>query len=230
MKQLEASYYFDLESFEHATLFAKCRFVWEALDRIEPYLLSKKLGVIIPEIREGVYLENPERISIGKGTVIEPGAFIKGPCLIGENCVIRHGAYIRGNLITGNECVIGHDTEVKNSVFLNKAHAPHFAYVGDTILGNRVNLGAGTVCANLRLDGAEIGVVIEGVKHKTGRRKFGAIIGDDSKIGCNTVINPGSLLGKLTRSNPCTNFGGFIPSNMLIKNDVRVQGVINPHV
>lgn len=167
-------------------------------------------------------MANPENISIGKGTVLEPGVYIKGPCIIGENCTIRHGAYIRGNLITGNGCVIGHDTEIKNSVMLNHAQAAHFAYLGDSILGNRVNLGAGTKCANLKLDHKNIAVRFGERLIETGLKKFGAIIGDDSQTGCNSVTNPGTLFGKQVFCYPCLNVGGFVASKQLIRPSNKV--------
>lgn len=202
---------FDLSEFRHAAIFDRCRYPWEALNKISDYLKTIELGNVkeIP----GVHLIDPELIFIGKGTVIEPGAYIKGPCVIGENCSIRQGAYIRGDLIAGDRCVIGHDTEVKNSIFLNEANAAHFAYVGDSILGNKVNLGAGTKLANLRFDHEEI--VIE--KIRTGRKKLGAILGDGTQTGCNSVANPGTVTGKNVKCSPCINFGGFIIESSLIK-------------
>jgi NDP-sugar pyrophosphorylase family protein len=137
--------------------------------------------------------------------------------VIGKNCQVRHGAYIRGGFICGNKCVIGHDTEIKNSIFLNGTQAAHFAYVGDSILGNRVNLGAGTKCANLRLDHGQIFVSIIGQKIATGLKKFGAIIADDCQLGCNSVTNPGTLMAKNSCSMPCINFGGFVPEKALIR-------------
>lgn len=217
MDNLHPSYFFDLSSYRHQNLFNDCDRVWQALSNIASYLKSYSLGNIEVPVPEGVYLINPEQISIGKGTVIEPGTYIKGPCVIGENCTIRHGAYIRGNLIAGDYCVIGHDTEVKNGVFLDYAQAAHFAYVGDSILGNRINIGAGTVCANLKLDKRSVAVYYEGERIDTGLRKFGAIIGDDSQTGCNSVTNPGTLLGKSVRCYPCTNFGGFVPSGQTVR-------------
>jgi len=211
--------FFSLEHFAHAELFDGCTFVWEALSKIDAYLRKKELGKIEVDVPQGTFLINPESISIGKGTVLEPGAYIKGPCIIGKNCTIRHGAYIRGAVITGDNCVIGHDTEIKNTIMLDNAHAAHFAYLGDSILGNRVNLGAGTKCANLRLNNSVVEVLVENQKISTGLRKFGAIIGDDSQLGCNSVTNPGSLLGKKVFSYPCTNFGGVIPANSLVKNE-----------
>jgi UDP-N-acetylglucosamine diphosphorylase / glucose-1-phosphate thymidylyltransferase / UDP-N-acetylgalactosamine diphosphorylase / glucosamine-1-phosphate N-acetyltransferase / galactosamine-1-phosphate N-acetyltransferase len=204
-----ATLFFDLSQFRHRELFDG-EFVWDALKAIKPYLSQTRLGRIEVEIPAGVYLVNPEQISIGKGTVLEPGAYIKGPCIIGERCTIRHTAYIRGDLIAGDECVIGHATEVKTAIFLNGAHAAHFAYVGDTILGNHVNLGAGTKCANLRLDNKQVVVHVDGRRCETGLRKFGAVIGDHSQIGCNAVTNPGTLLGPGVLCHPCVSVGGVI--------------------
>ncbi len=214
--------YFDLSEFEHAALFRKGEPVWACLKRIKEYLLSLSLGQILGVIEEGAYLVNPELISIGKGTVVEPGAYIKGPCIIGENCSIRHGAYIRGNLIAGNACVIGHTTEVKNSIFLNSAQAGHFAYVGDSILGNHVNLGAGTKCANLRFDNQAIKIHFNETHIDSELRKLGAIMGDFSQTGCNSVTNPGTLMGKRSRLAPCTTAHGVVPSHSVVKSPTNI--------
>jgi len=188
--------FFDLTNFAHVSIFEGTEFVWQVLANIHAYLQSQSLGQIKGKVHEGAYLINPEQISIGEGSVVEPGAFIKGPCIIGKECQVRHTAYIRGNVITGNRCVIGHATEVKNSLFLDGAAAAHFAYVGDSILGNDCNLGAGVRCANLRFDGATIKTSWDGESIDTGLRKFGAVIGDKAQIGCNAVLNPGTLLKK----------------------------------
>lgn len=227
MNNLSPSYFFDLSQFPYATLFKGCHYVWDVLPRIKLYLEQSPLGKIEVEVPHGTYLENPETISIGKGTVIEPGVFIKGPCLIGQNCSIRHGAYIRGDFIAGNGCVIGHATEVKNSVMLNQAQAGHFAYLGDTILGNRVNLGAGTKCANLKLDHQPIFVYHEGQCLNTHLKKMGAIIGDDCQLGCNSVTNPGTLLGQKVLCYPCINIGGIIASRHVVRPSQKAH--INPY-
>lgn len=227
MKTLSPDYYFNLSLFAHAELFKDCIHVWEALTRIHTYLLNLPLGKIEVDVPHGTFLINPEQISIGKGTVLEPGAYIKGPCVIGENCSVRHGAYIRGDFIAGNGCVIGHDTEVKNAVMLDKAQAGHFAYLGDTILGNRVNLGAGTKCANFRLDHMPVKVFFEGKNIPTGLKKFGAIVGDESQLGCNSVTNPGSLIGKQVLCYPCINMGGVIPSRQIIRSNQQI--VMTPY-
>lgn len=218
MKAFAISTLFDLSAFEYAEIFDGCEYPWQVLEKIHPYILqSRKLGKIEVGIPEGAHLLNPETISIGKGTVIEPGAYIKGPCLIGENCTIRQGAYIRGDVIAGNHCVIGHDSEVKNSIFLNKANAAHFAYVGDSVLGNRTNLGAGSKLANLRIDHREVTIWFFGEKYTSGRKKCGAMLGDDTHIGCNSVANPGVVCCKNVKCHPCINFGGFIPENAIIR-------------
>ena len=137
-----------------------------------------------------------EHIHIGEGCVVEPGALIKGPTIIGDNTEIRQGAYIRGSCLIGDRCIVGHATEMKNSVMIGRVTAGHFAYIGDSILGWDVNLGAGTKLANLSIVGTEINLKIDKKLYKTGLRKFGAVIGDSVETGCNSVTSPGTLLGK----------------------------------
>lgn len=157
-------------------------------------------------------------ISIAPGVLIESGAYVKGPVIIGENAEIRQGAYLRGNCIIGKRCVVGHVTEVKHSVMLDDAKAGHFAYLGDTILGNDVNLGAGTKMANLRLVGGEVQVRTENGTIATGLRKLGAILGDHVQTGCNSVTNPGTLLGKKSFVLPnVTVPSGYHRNNSLIR-------------
>ncbi len=199
------THFFDLGDFAHAKLFEGCTYPWEALLALSDYLKAQNLGKIEGTISEGVFLIHPESISIGPGTVVESGAYIQGPCIIGPKCIVRHGAYIRGNVVTGKGCVLGHASEFKNSILLNRAAAPHFNYVGDSILGNDVNLGAGAICANVRFDRHSISVHWEGEKIKTPLKKLGAILGDRTQIGCNCVLNPGTLLGKESVCFPAKN-------------------------
>ncbi len=137
-----------------------------------------------------------DRIDIAKGVFVEGGALIKSPAIIGECTEIRQGAYLRGYCLTGKRCVIGHTTEVKHSIFLNDAKAGHFAYLGDSILGQDVNLGAGTKFANLKFLGDNISIRTKDGTVDTGRRKFGAILGDYAQTGCNSVTNPGTIIGQ----------------------------------
>ncbi|CCB84954.1 MULTISPECIES: acyltransferase [Parachlamydia] len=225
MDFLLPSYFFDLDTYTHKDLFEPNAHVWTALNRLESYLekmsFQKQEAIVSPS----AYLVNPDQIHLGKGTVVEPGAYIQGPCWIGDRCVVRHGAYIRGFVVTGNDCVIGHDTEIIRSILLDHAHAAHFAYLGQSILGNHVNLGAGTKCANLKLDNRPVSIVVEHQKYQTGLRKLGAIIGDSSQIGCNVVTNPGTLLGKNVLCYPTLNCGGFIPSFHIIKSRAQTMTI-----
>lgn len=223
MSHFHAGNFFQLNEFLHAAIFDSQHFVWEALTAISAYLKTQKLGKIEADIPSGAILVHPELISIGKGSVIEPGTYIKGPCIIGKKCTIRQGAYIRGHLIAGDECVIGHCTEIKNSILLNHAKAAHFAYLGESILGNHVNLGAGVKCANLKFDGSPIIIHYEGKHYATHLHKMGAIIGDGSQLGCNSVTNPGTLMGKNSHLLPCVNFGGYAPDDSVIRLETRAQ-------
>ncbi|HSX26619.1 MAG TPA: LpxA family transferase [Chlamydiales bacterium] len=215
--------FFSLESYAHRSLWKEGGPVWSALLELSDYLKRENRCQIEIKIPEGVFLERGELVSIGKGTVVEPGVLIQGPCIIGKNCIIRHGAYIREGVICGDGCVIGHSAEIKNSILLDHAHATHFVYVGDSILGNWVNLGAGVKCANLRLDRREVRVRYEGKSHKTGLKKLGAIIGDRSQIGCNCVLNPGTLVGRGSVSYPLLNLKGWIPAGSEVKKEGAVM-------
>jgi len=209
--------FFSFEEYSHASLFDECEQVWEALSFLSSYLHSLPLGNIETDVPSSAHLIHPAQIYIGPRTIIEPGAYIEGPCFIDSDCQIRQGAYIRGRVITGKHCVIGHATEIKNSILFHHCSLAHFNYVGDSILGNRVNLGAGSKCANLRLDRETVKVSFQGKKIDTKLGKFGAVIGDDAQLGCNCVTNPGTIIGKKVICYPCLNIGGLIPSHSTVK-------------
>jgi UDP-N-acetylglucosamine diphosphorylase / glucose-1-phosphate thymidylyltransferase / UDP-N-acetylgalactosamine diphosphorylase / glucosamine-1-phosphate N-acetyltransferase / galactosamine-1-phosphate N-acetyltransferase len=217
MKFFNAKYFFDLTNYHSKKIINDNLDVWLSLLNIKIFFQNIKFGFNKNLIPPSCHLENPDKIYIGENTLIEPNTYIKGPCYIGDNCQIRHGAYIRGNVITGNNCIIGHCTEIKNSILLNNVCASHFAYVGDSIIGNNVNLGAGVKLANYRLDKEEISFIFENKKIKTGLKKFGAIIGDNTQIGCNSVLNPATFLGKNVVCYAVLNIGGFIISNSIVK-------------
>jgi NDP-sugar pyrophosphorylase family protein len=164
----------------------------------------------------GAYLAD-DRILIGAGTIVEPGAMIKGPSVIGEDCEVRQGAYMRGNCLVGNRCVVGHATEMKGSIMLDGAKAGHFAYIGDSILGRDVNLGAGTKLANLRMISGSIILRSGNDRYDTGRRKLGAILGDQTETGCNSVTSPGTLMGPRSIVYPAVNVpGGCYPARTYV--------------
>ncbi len=158
------------------------------------------------------------QISIGKGVLIESGAMIKSPSILGDCCEVRQAAYLRGYCLAGNRCVLGHATEIKHSIFLNDAKAGHFAYLGDSILGTDSNLGAGTKFANLKMVKGNVIIRFNGERIDTGRRKFGAILGDGSQTGCNSVTNPGTIFGKNCMLMPnTTSPGGYHQEKSLIR-------------
>jgi bifunctional N-acetylglucosamine-1-phosphate-uridyltransferase/glucosamine-1-phosphate-acetyltransferase GlmU-like protein len=161
-------------------------------------LLVKRAGIILEGasvIMAGAVLTG-KQISIGKGVLIESGAMVKSPAILGDYTEVRQGAYLRGYCLTGKRCVVGHTTEVKHSIFMNDAKAGHFAYLGDSILGNNANLGAGTKFANLKFLPGNVTVLFNEEKIDTGRRKFGAILGDDCQTGCNSVTSPGTVMAR----------------------------------
>ncbi len=207
---------FTLGDFEHRALFEGLEYAWEALPKIDTYIKS----VIRPGIH-GLVMANVTIIGdvfIGEGTVVEPGAFINGPTIIGKNCQVRQNAYIRGSILVGDGCVVGHSTEVKNSVFLNASNAPHFNYVGDSILGNEANLGAGTKLSNFKITADKTVKIKVGEEvFDTGLIKFGAILGDGVQTGCNAVLNPGTVVGKRSQIYACSLVRGFVPPDTIVK-------------
>jgi len=211
-----AAEFFSLQQFLHSNLWRQEGFVWEGLSSLENFF-QKQTFKIESKLPRNVFLENEKQISIGVGVVIEPGVFIQGPCIIGSHCHLRHGAFLRGLVVLGDHCVVGHGSEVKRSIFMNRAAAAHLCYVGDSILGSDVNLGAGVKCSNVRLDGRKISVHHDGVKTETNLRKLGAIVGDGAQIGCNCVLNPGTLIGKKSLVHPLLNVGGVIPAHVQVR-------------
>ena len=200
--------FFNLSDENVATFFAGCDYVWEAIPHIGRHVarLTEARQTLLGEVMPGAYLSD-RPIFVGRDAVIEPGAYVVGPAYIGDGARVRHGAYVRENVIMLPGSVLGHASEVKNSLFLPDAHAPHFNYVGDTILGYRVNLGAGTKLSNLgilsekdQLSGKRptIKLQIGDKVFDTGLAKLGAILGDDVQTGCNSVLNPGCLVGPRT--------------------------------
>ena len=210
--------FFDLDGFSHAAIFPAGRPVWAALGaRLADYLDGWTEWTIRCELHPGVHVLG-DRISMAADCRVEPGAVIVGPAIIGSGVSIRTGAYVRQNVILGEGSLVGAHSEVKGSILLPGAKAPHQAYVGDSILGRDVNLGAGTICSNVKNIGREVTFRAGGEVVKTGLRKFGAILGDDVKTGCNTVLNPGVLMGpgSVTYTNASLR-GGYYPPGTLVK-------------
>lgn len=213
---LKPDRFFELKEFVHRDIFLDLEYVWDALKHLPDYLASHINHDIQGTVSDGAYVIG-DRIQIGRGSVIEPGAYITGPTIIGENTVVRHGAYIRGNVIVGNHCVVGHASELKGAILLDHSGAPHFNYVGDSILGNGVNLGAGTKLSNLKITRGTVTVKIAENIYDSGLRKFGAILGDKAETGCNSVLNPGTLVGPGSLIYPNATVSGYIPPGSLVK-------------
>src|SRR6266550_3886350 len=207
---------FDLSQSEHAAVFDGCEHAWDALKKIQAYLAAS----LRPALRnrcEGVAFIG-KQVFIGEGTVVEDGAMIKGPAIIGRNCEIRHNAYIREQVIVGDNCVVCNSCEVKNSILFNHAVAPHFNYIGDSILGFKAHLGAGVKISNVKLVPGNVLVELDGKAFDTGLCKFGALLGDHTDVGCNAVLNPGSIIGRNSVVYPNTNWRGILAANMIVKN------------
>lgn len=215
---------FDLSQTGHAALFEGCEHAWDALKRLEGYLATN----LKPGLRnhcDGVAWIGQE-VFIGEGTVVEDGAMIQGPAIIGRNSLIRHNAYIRQQVIVGDGCMVGNACELKRCVLFNDCEVPHFNYVGDSILGHGAHLGAGVKISNLKVLAGNVTVEVEGRPFDTGLRKFGALIGDHAQVGCNAVLNPGSILGRQAVIYPGVNWRGILPANMLAKNRAEVEVVM----
>jgi bifunctional UDP-N-acetylglucosamine pyrophosphorylase / glucosamine-1-phosphate N-acetyltransferase len=235
------SQFFDLSDPAVADLFAGCEYVWDSLKRLKEIVRTMvgNTTVVHGTVMEGAYVA-PSQVYIDEDARVEPGAFVNGPCYIGPGAEVRHGAYIRGAVILLRESIVGHATEAKNSILLPNAKAPHFAYLGDSILGSRVNLGAGTKLSNLmitsakdRTSGQRPSIVIPsgGDKYDTGLAKLGAILGDDCQTGCNSVLNPGCILepGCLVYPNASVSRGHYAAGTIIklrqkIEYDTRRDG------
>ncbi len=212
---------FDLTQTEHAALFDGCEHAWDALKKIKAYLAQHLRPGLHNTCVGGAWVG--QNVFIGAGTVVEDGVMIKGPAIIGKNCQIRHNAYLREDVIIGDGCVIGNSCEFKNALLFNDAQVPHFSYVGDSILGHKAHLGAGVKISNLKLTPGHIAVEWQKKTIDSGLRKFGAMIGDRAEVGCNAVLNPGSVIGRDALVYPNTNWRGVLAAQHIAKNRASVE-------
>lgn len=184
------------------------------------------IGEIIFEISKTLnndYQEISPNVFVHKSVKIDKSATIMGPCLVLENSEIRVNAYIRGNVIIGKNCVIGNSTELKNAILFDEVKVPHFNYIGDSLLGYKVHFGAGSLTSNVKSDESNVTLTINSEKIKTNRKKIGALVGDKVEIGCNTVLTPGSIIGKNTTIYPLVMVRGEIPENKIVKSTTMVD-------
>lgn len=191
---------------------------WEALAGIHDLIL--KIGAALPK---ELYEQVKEDVWIAKSAEVFPSAYIHGACIIGERTQVRHCAFIRGDALIGNDCVVGNSAELKNVIIFNNCETPHYNYVGDSILGFHAHMGAGSITSNIKADRTDI-IVKGSEKYETGRRKIGAILGDWVEVGCNAVLNPGTIVGRHSMIYPTSCVRGIIPSETIVKSTGEQYG------
>ncbi len=212
MKNITVAELFNLENKLVAPLFKGVKYAFEVLPHISEFI--KKLG---PTLDREIYEELGEEIWVAKSAKIAPTAFITGPCIIGENSEVRHCAFIRGNAFVGNNCVVGNSTELKNVVLIEKVQVPHYNYVGDSVLGTLSHLGAGAITSNVKSDKTLVKLKSGDEIIETGLKKFGAMVGDGVEVGCGSVLNPGTVIGKNSNVYPLSSVRGIVPENSIYK-------------
>jgi len=193
-------------------LFKKYKYPWQVLPEIKNFIFY-----LINKLDKNSYKQIEENVYVNKSAKLADSAKIFGPAIICENAEIRHCAFIRGNAIIGAETVIGNSTEIKNSILFDKVQVPHYNYIGDSILGFKAHLGAGAVTSNVKSDKSSIFVKNQNIKIETNLKKFGAIVGDFAEIGCNAVLNPGTIIGRNTSIYPLSLVRGVVPPNSIFK-------------
>lgn len=212
MTMTEIKELLDLERTIAAELFAGKTYPWEVLDEIKPFIL--KLG----ETLSAEEFDHPsEGVWIAKDAKIFPSAYIGAPCIIDHGAEVRHCAFIRGSAIVGKNAVVGNSTELKNVVLFDNVQVPHYNYVGDSVLGYKAHMGAGSITSNVKSDKTLVVVKQPGAPIETGRKKFGAILGDNVEVGCNSVLNPGTVVGRRSNIYPTSCVRGVIPEESIYK-------------
>lgn len=218
MKDLRITELYNLEETIAKDIFSDVEFPWEVLPKIKDFIIE--LGNKLPKDK---FEEVDENVWIAKSAKIFKSAYIHGPVIIDEEAEVRHCAFIRGNAIVGKGAVVGNSTELKNVILFNKVQVPHYNYVGDSILGYRAHMGAGSITSNVKSDKTLVCVHINGENIETGLKKFGAMLGDHVEVGCNSVLNPGTVIGRYTNIYPTSCVRGFIPANHIYKNKTEIS-------
>lgn len=206
-------------------LFENTTYPWEVLNHIGDFIMA-----IGPSLPKDKYDQIGDDIWIAKTANVAPSALITGPLIIGENAEVRHCAFIRGKAIVGSGAVVGNSTELKNSILFDNVQVPHFNYVGDSIYGYCSHTGAGVIASNLKSDKTNVVIDVDGEKVDTGLKKLGAIIGDYVEVGCNSVLNPGTVIGKNTNVYPLSRVRGFVPADSILKRPDEVVEKYHPCV
>lgn len=221
MKTCEITNLYDLNNTIAKKIFIGCTYPWEVLPKIKDFIIE--LG---NSLKKEEYDKIGDNVWIAKSAKVAPTAFIAGPAIIGNNTEIRHCAFIRGNAIVGDNCVVGNSTELKNVILFNNVQVPHYNYVGDSILGFHSHMGAGSITSNVKSDKQLVIVKNGDSKIETGLKKFGAMIGDYVEVGCGSVLNPGSVIGKNSNIYPLSSVRGVIASNSIYKKQGEIVNKI----
>lgn len=217
MDKAKISNLYTLEETIAAPLFNGKVYPWEVLPIIKTEILD-----IIKTLDKDIYEDRGDDVFVAKSAKVYPTAAIIGPAIIGERTEVRPGAFIRGNAIVGNDCVVGNSTELKNVILFNHVQVPHYNYVGDSILGFYSHMGAGSITSNVKSDKTLVVVKCEGEEIETGLKKFGAMLGDHVEVGCNSVLNPGTVIGRNTNIYPLSPVRGVIPSDSIYKDKEHI--------
>lgn len=212
LKDVTIKELYTLEETIAASIFDEITYPWEVLPKISDFII--KLGNTLPEEK---YEKRDGNIWIAKSAKIYPSAYIGGPAIIDEEAEIRHCAFIRGNAIVGKGAVVGNSTELKNVILFNRVQVPHYNYVGDSILGFKAHMGAGSITSNVKSDKTLVVVRAGNESCETGLKKFGAMLGDNVEVGCNSVLNPGTVIGRGTNIYPTSMVRGVIPAGSIYK-------------
>ena len=217
MKELTVAQLYTLEETIARDIFQGVTYPWEVLPKISSFI--KELGETLPEDE---YDKVGEDVWIAKSDKVFDSAYIHGPAIIGKEAEVRHCAFIRGNAIVGEGAVVGNSTELKNVILFNKVQVPHYNYVGDSILGYKAHMGAGSITSNVKSDKKLVVVKTSKENIETGMKKFGAMLGDEVEVGCGTVLNPGSVVGKHTNIYPLSSVRGYVPAESIYKKQGEV--------
>ena len=212
IKELTINEMYDLNETVAASLFEGKTYAWEVLPEIKEYIV--KLGESLPKDR---YDEVSEHVWVAKSAKVFPSAYLGAPCIIDEEAEVRHCAFIRGAAIVGKGAVVGNSVELKNVVLFNKVQVPHYNYVGDSVLGYKAHMGAGSITSNVKSDKTLVVVKSAGGNIETGFKKFGAMLGDNVEVGCNSVLNPGTVIGRGASIYPTSSGRGHIPAGSIFK-------------
>lgn len=212
MEKVKIGNLFNLEETIAAPLLAEKEYPWEVLPEIGNYI--KTIG---PKLDPDRFDQIGESVWIAKSAEVYPSALIKGPCIIDEDAEVRHCAFIRGNAIVGKGAVVGNSTELKNVILFNKVQVPHYNYVGDSVLGYKAHLGAGSITSNVKSDKSLVTIQTGSQKIETGLKKVGALIGDHVEVGCNSVLNPGTIIGREAQIYPLSMVRGFVAKKSIYK-------------